>query len=121
MKSVPSKQGGFSVVLLLVVLALAVFSANIVVRMAAIKWDDYILTTILEDLAGDIKPDMREKDVLKLLDGRLEINRLNVIPKKDLRVVKKKGQLTLFWPYERRENAVSNMDIVLTFNHEYSY
>jgi len=121
MKGYSRKQGGFSVVLLLVVLALAVFSANMLVRIAAMKWDNYMLTTILEDLGKDIKSDMREKDIKKLIDGRLDINDLRFISQKDLRIVKKQGQFTLFWPYERRENTMSNIDLVMTFNHEYNY
>lgn len=121
MKGYSRKQGGFSVVVLLLVLALSVFSANMLVRIAAMKWDNYMLTTILEDLGKDITAETREKDVQKLIDSRLDINGLRFISQKDLRIVKKKGKITLFWPYERRENTMSNIDLVMTFNHEYNY
>ena len=115
------RQKGVSVIVVLMVLALTIFSANFIVRIAAMKWDNYVVTTVLADLGSDIAPNMREKDIRKLVDGRLDINNLNFISKKDLRIVKKKGQISLFWPYERREHVMMNVDIVLNFNHEYSY
>jgi hypothetical protein len=83
-------------------------------------WDDRLLVSILDDLPEVINRDSTENDVRKLLRNRLDINRLR-IPINDLVITKQKGEIKLIWPYERRDHVMSNVDIVLTFNHEYSY
>jgi hypothetical protein len=115
-----AKQTGVSFISILAFLVLLVFSLNFVVRIFGMHWDDRLLVTILDDLPGVIDRDSSVKDVRSLLNSRLDINRLR-IPTNELVITKRKGEITLIWNYERRDHVMSNVDIVLTFNHEYSY
>lgn len=119
-KNNKSKQAGASFISVLAFLALLIFSLNFLVRIFALHWDDRLLTSILDDLPQAIDQDTKERDVRELIQKRLDINRLK-IPLNQLVVTKKKGQIQLIWQYERREHVMSNVDIALTFNHEYSY
>ncbi|HCM06212.1 MAG TPA: hypothetical protein DIC30_09405 [Oceanospirillales bacterium] len=116
-----SKQGGASLIAIFAFLVLLVFSLNFLVRIFSLHWDDRILVSILDDLPQVIHPDTTTKEVRKLIGSRLDINRLRTIPINELVITKKKGQINLTWQYERREHVMSNVDITLTFNHEYSY
>lgn len=116
-----TKQAGASFISVLAFLVLLGFSLNFVVRIFSLHWDDRILTSILDDLPEVIDRDTSVKEVRKLLDNRLDINRLRSIPKDELVITKNKGQIKLIWQYERRDHVMSNVDIALTFNHEYSY
>ena len=115
-----AKQTGVSFISILALLVLLVFSLNFVVRIFGMHWDDRLLVTILDDLPEVIDPDSSVQDVRKLVDSRLDLNRLP-IPTNELVITKRKGEITLIWNYERRDHVMSNIDIVLTFNHEYSY
>jgi hypothetical protein len=115
-----ARQKGVSLISILAFLVLLGFSLNFVVRIFGMHWDDRLLVSILDDLPAVINRDSSEKDVRKLLSNRLDINRLR-IPINDLVITKHKGEIKLIWPYERRDHVMSNVDIVLTFNHEYSY
>ena len=117
----PAKQSGVSFITVLVLLGLLAFSLNFIVRIAGMHWDDRILVSILDDLPEVLDKDSNVKDVQKLIGNRLDINRMRGISLEGLVITKHKGQIKLVWPYERRENVMSNIDIVLTFNHEYSY
>ena len=117
----PAKQSGVSFITVLALLGLLAFSLNFIVRIAGMHWDDRILESILDDLPEVLNKDSSVKDVQKLINNRLNMNRLRGIPTTELVITKQKGQLKLVWLYERRENVMSNIDIVLTFNHEYSY
>ncbi len=119
-KSSKTKQAGASFISILAFLILLIFSLNFLVRIFALHWDDRLLTSILDDLPQAINQDTKERDVKSLIQKRLDINRLR-IPLNQLVVTKKKGQIQLIWQYERREHVMSNVDIALTFNHEYSY
>ena len=116
-----AKQTGASFISILAFLILLVFSLNFIVRIFGMHWDDRLLVSILDDLPEVINQDTSAKDVRKLLNSRLEINRMRMIPTDDLVITKHKGEIKLVWPYERRDHVMSNVDIVLTFNHEYSY
>jgi Domain of unknown function (DUF4845) len=116
-----SKQAGASFISILAFLVLLGFSLNFIVRIFGMHWDDRILVTILDDLPEVIDRDSSVKDVRKLLNNRLEINRMRMIPTNELVITKHKGRITLIWQYERREHVMSNVDIALTFNHEYSF
>jgi hypothetical protein len=115
-----TKQAGVSFISILAFLVLLVFSLNFIVRIFGMHWDDRLLVTILDDLPGVIDRDSSVKDVRSLLNSRLDINRLR-IPTNELVITKRKGEITLIWNYERRDHVMSNVDIVLNFNHEYSY
>ncbi len=114
-----SKQSGASFIAILAFLVLLVFSLNFVVRIVSLHWDDKIVTTILDDLPQSINRDSNVKDVRKTINSGLDINRLRVIPMNELMITKHKGQIKLVWQYERREHVMSNVDIILTFKHEY--
>tara|TARA_B110000438_G_C15162623_1_gene372434 strand:+ start:114 stop:485 length:372 start_codon:yes stop_codon:yes gene_type:complete len=116
-----TKQAGVSFISIMAFLVLLIFSLNFVVRIVGMHWDDRLLVSILDDLPEVLNRDSSVKDVRKLLNSRLEINRMRMISTEELIITKHKGEITLVWPYERREHVMSNVDIVLTFNHEYSY
>jgi hypothetical protein len=115
-----AKQTGVSFISILVFFVLLGFSLNFVVRILGMHWDDRLLVTILDDLPDVINRDSSVKDVRKLLNNRLDINRLR-IPTNELVITKYKDEIKLIWNYERRDHVMSNVDIALTFNHEYSY
>ena len=115
-----TKQVGASFISILAFLVLLGFSSNFIVRIFSMHWEDRLLVSILDDLPEVINRDSSEKDVRKLLMNRLDINRLR-IPTNELVITKHKGEIKLIWQYERRDHVMSNVDIALNFNHEYSY
>jgi hypothetical protein len=116
-----SKQVGVSLISILAFLVLLGFSLNFVVRIFGMHWDDRVLVSILDDLPEVINRETTVKDVRTLIYKRLDINGMRMIPMNELVVTKHKGEIKLIWQYERREHVMSNVDIALTFNHEYSY
>jgi hypothetical protein len=119
-QNLKSKQTGASLIAIIAFISLLIFSLNFVVRIFGMHWEDRLLVSILDDLPEVINRDSSEKDVRKLLRSRLDINRLR-IPTDELVITKHKGEIKLIWQYERREHVMSNVDIALSFNHEYSY
>jgi hypothetical protein len=116
-----SKQVGASLISILAFLVLLGFSLNFVVRIFGMHWDDRVLVSILDDLPEVINRETTVKQVRTLIYKRLDINGMRMIAMNELVVTKHKGEIKLIWQYERREHVMSNVDIALTFNHEYSY
>lgn len=120
-QSFKSKQVGASLISIFAFLVLLVFSLNFLVRIFGMHWDDRLIVSILDDLPEVINRDTTAKEVRNLLDKRLGTNHMSMIPRNELVITKHKGKIKLIWQYERREHVMSNVDIALTFNHEYSY
>ena len=116
-----TKQAGASFISILAFLVLLGFSLNFLVRIFGMHWDDRLLVSILDGLPEVITRDTSEKEVRKLINNRLDMNRLRSIPTNELVITKHKGEIKMIWQYERREHVMSNVDIALTFNHEYSF
>lgn len=116
-----TKQKGASFTSLLLIVVLLVFSLNFVVRIASMQWDDRVLVSILDDLPEGFTGTPTEAQVLKLIRNRLDMNRLRGISIDQLVIKKQKNKVDLVWEYERRDNVMWNVDILLTFKHEYSY
>ena len=116
-----TKQKGASFTSLLLIAVLLVFSLNFVVRIASMHWDDRILVSILEDLPEGFTGAPTEAQVRKLIRNRLDMNRLRGISIDQLVIKKQKSKVDLVWEYERRDNVMWNIEILLTFKHEYSY
>ncbi len=115
------QQSGVSLISILAFLVLLIFALNFLVRIFSMHWDDRILVSILDDLPEAMDANTSVKEVRNLIDKRLDINRLRAIPTNELVITKQKGQIKLIWQYERRDHVMSNVDIALSFNHEYSY
>lgn len=116
-----TKQTGASMIAIIIFLIVLIFSLNFLGRILSLHYDDFILTKSLDDLSVELNADSTERDVLRLIDDRLHMNRLRDIPKDALSIKRIKGNLELVWSYERRDHVMWNVDIVTTFNHEYSY
>lgn len=119
--SARSKQSGGSFISILAFLVLVVFALNFLVRIFSLHWDDRVLVSILDDLPEVIERDTTVKEVQKLIANRLDMNRLRAISTDELVITKHNDQIKVIWQYERRDHVMSNVDIILSFNHEYSY
>ena len=119
--SARSKQSGVSFISILAFLVLVVFALNFLVRIFSLHWDDRVLVSILDDLPEVIERDTTVKEVQKLIANRLDMNRLRAISTDELVITKHNDQIKVIWQYERRDHVMSNVDIILSFNHEYSY
>ena len=116
-----TKQTGASMIAIIIFLIAIIFSLNFLGRILSLHYDDYMLATSLEDLSSELNDNSNERDVVRLINERLDMNRLRMISKDKLSIKPRKGKLELVWTYERREHVMWNVDIVATFNHEYSY
>lgn len=115
------QQSGVSLISILAFMVLLIFALNFLVRIFSMHWDDRVLVSILDDLPEVIDANTSAKEVRNLINKRLDINRLRAIPTNELVITKQKGRIKLIWQYERRDHVMSNVDIALSFNHEYSY
>ena len=114
------KQQGLSLISVLIIVLLLTFSGLFLFKIASLQWDDYLVAQILNDLSEDIKPESTVLEVESLLNRQLNINGLN-LPLAELVIKKHRGRVAIDWRYERRRHVIWNVDIALTFNHEYSY
>ena len=113
-----SKQRGISLPVVLLIAAIGLLAIRTGMALVPMYVDDAMLQQILQKIEqnGDVDGKTTNRDIRRLLEERLEFNRLQ-IPIDALEVERTRDRITLSWPYERRDNVVANIDLVARFQH----
>ena len=113
-----SKQRGISLPVVLLIAAIGLLAIRTGMALVPMYVDDAMLQQILQKIEqnGDVDGKTTNRDIRRLLEERLEFNRLQ-IPIDTLEVERTRDRITLSWPYERRDNVVANIDLVARFQH----
>ncbi len=114
-----NKQRGLSMPSILVIVLVVIVAARVGIALFPMYFDDRMLQQVLETIEknGDIEGKSTNREIRNLLEERLRFNNLN-IPMETLEIDRARDTITLRWPYERRDNVMSNIDLVTRFQHE---
>lgn len=114
------RQQGISLIGFLLLMAVGSFVVLFVVRVAPIYFDHYLIKSTIESLNKD--PDLQSKsreEILGLLQNRWDINNIEAVKKKDVKVSRDEGNLKLQLKYEVTRNVYGNLDVVVRFDDEF--
>lgn len=114
------RQQGISLIGFLLLMAVGSFVILFVVRVAPIYFDHYLIKSTIESLNKD--PDLQSKsreEILGLLQNRWDINNIEAVKKKDVKVSREEGNLKLQLKYEVTRNVYGNLDVVVRFDDEF--
>ncbi len=114
------RQGGISLIGFLLLMAVGSFVVLFAVRVAPIYFDHYLIKSTIESLNKD--PDIQSKsreEILGLLQNRWDINNIETVKKKDVRIARDEGNLKLQLKYEVSRNVYANLDVVVRFDDEF--
>lgn len=114
------RQGGISLIGFLLLMAVGSFVVLFAVRVAPIYFDHYLIKSTIESLNKD--PDIQSKsreEILGLLQNRWDINNIETVKKKDVRITRDEGNLKLQLKYEVSRNVYANLDVVVRFDDEF--
>jgi hypothetical protein len=115
-----ARQEGISLIGFLLLMAVGSFVILFVVRVAPIYFDHYLIKSTIESLNKD--PDLQSKsreEILGLLQNRWDINNIEAVKKKDVKVSREEGNLKLQLKYEVTRNVYGNLDVVVRFDDEF--
>lgn len=118
--SVHAKQSGISLIGFLLLMAVGSFVVLFAVRVAPIYFDHYLIKSTIESLNKD--PDLQSKsreEILGLLQNRWDINNIETVKKKDVKITREEGTLKLQLKYEVSRNVYSNLDVLVRFDDEF--
>lgn len=118
-KAVPCvrRQRGMTLISFLLLLALLGFCAVVVVRVAPIYIDHYMVKSTLQSLESD--RDLRDKsreEIFDLLQRRWEINDIDEVTTGNLKLERDEGTLRLKLRYDVIRHVLGNLDVVVRFD-----
>lgn len=116
------RQRGISLIGFLLLMAVGSFVILFVVRVAPIYFDHYLIKSTIESLNKD--PNLQSKsreEILGLLQNRWDINNIETVKKKDVKLSREEGSLKLQLKYEVSRNVYANLDVVVRFDDEFVF
>jgi hypothetical protein len=116
------RERGISLIGFLLLMAVGSFVILFVVRVAPIYFDHYLIKSTIESLNKD--PNLQSKsreEILGLLQNRWDINNIETVKKKDVKLSREEGSLKLQLKYEVSRNVYANLDVVVRFDDEFVF
>ena len=114
-----SKQRGLTVISSIVIIAVAALFVTLLLRLVPIYIEGYSVYQSLESMAGDSKvATYSNRGIKKRLLKRLNINSVYSVTGDDIYISKKSGETIIEVDYEKRENVVGNLDLIVHFKKE---
>lgn len=111
------RQDGLTLIGFLFLLALLGFVTLSVVRISPIYFDHYLIQTTFESLKKD--PDLQSKtrdEILSLLQKRWDINNIENVTTKDVKITREEGSIKLHLKYDVTRNVFGNLDVLVHFD-----
>jgi len=111
------RQGGMTAIGWLLILGLIAFLTLIVLRLAPLYLEYSKVASVLESLRAQpgIGNETRS-GIISLVSRRFDVNDVNTVDPKLVKVSKDRGKMTIGIAYERREHLVGNIDVVAKFD-----
>ena len=111
------RQNGMTAIGWLLMLGLIAFFTLITLRLLPLYLEYAKVAAALESLESEPGITRKTKaDIVRLVSKRFEVNDVMNVSAKEIEVKKDKGVLTVSIDYERRENLISNIDVVAKFD-----
>lgn len=111
------RQEGMTLISFLLLLALLGFCAVVVVRVAPIYIDHYMIRSTLQSLESD--RDLRSKsreEILELLRRRWDINDIDDVTTGNVKLERDEDTLRLKLRYDVVRHVLGNLDVVVRFD-----
>jgi competence protein ComGC len=110
-------QKGMTAIGWMLVLGLIAFFTLITLRMVPLYLEFGKVASTLESLKEQPNITQQTKsDIVKIVSKRFDVNDVDNVDPKLIKISKDKGVLKVAIKYERREHLVGNVDIVATFD-----
>ncbi|MGX2031477.1 MULTISPECIES: DUF4845 domain-containing protein [Methylocaldum] len=117
MANVPSRQSGLTLIGFLFVLFLIGFFSLLVLKIGPVYLEHYKIVSSLESLKKDNDLASKTRDeILTLLQKRWEINMVERVSTKDVKIIKEGSYLKIEIAYDVAEHLFGNVDALLHFN-----
>ena len=98
------------------------FIALVATKVAPHYIDDNNMTTMLESLDQKYKGkdvyDISDREIIRTLNKYFQVNRIPGLGKDAIDIKREKRDVLLIIDYERRENFIGNLYVVMHFVHE---
>ncbi|MDF1780081.1 MAG: DUF4845 domain-containing protein [Alcanivoracaceae bacterium] len=116
-----NKMKGLSLAGWMFVLIVVVIFGVMATKMTPAYLDFNTISGVAEKVVSDSKIGLKsESEVLADIMQRLQINNIRSLPEDSLSVEKEGGNFTLTIDYEVREKLFYNVDVVMTFQREFT-
>jgi hypothetical protein len=115
----PYRQRGMSALSMLIVLLVAVFFGTCVIKLAPIYIESKTIQGAVESTVEYAKGrrNVTPAEIKSKLAKLFQVNMVDILNPKDIKVTRKDGKITVDARYEKRVDLMFNIDVVVKFDH----
>ncbi len=110
------RQGGVSILGVLMLLALLSFFLTVTIRLLPAYMEGRSVKSAIDSVAEASSPEHSLRDVTKRLSSTFNTNRIEGIKPRDVKIYRDEGKIIIDATYETRTPLFQNVDAVLMFN-----
>lgn len=120
MKTKLSRQTGMSFPALMFLLLIVVAAGTFAIKTVPAYLDYNTVDGAIESVLSDPKLGLNSVGEIRTgIQKRLQINNVEVIKAKQIRIEKSGGRVYVAFDYEVREDLIHNIDLIMDFEKEY--
>ena len=113
----PHRQQGLSTISWIVVILVAVFFGVCAVKVLPVYMEGWNVKNTMQKLVdqGDLQG-LSSGGIRSKITKMLDVNRIESLKAKDIKITRDKGMTTVDASYEKREELMYNIDVVIKFD-----
>ncbi len=111
-----NKQGGASILGILVIVALLSFFLTVVIRLLPTFMESRTIRSSLETIATSSNSAMPIGEIRKKITNTFSVNRIEALDPKAIKVYRDKGKIIIVGNYETRTKLFEGVDAVMMFD-----
>lgn len=114
-----TRQRGFTLVTWLFFIAVILFLALIAMKLFPVYMEGFSVKSSVNSLASDpAAGEGSAMDLRTMLMRRLDINDVESVTDKEIRITRESGYYIVTVEYERQQHFLANIDFLVTFSYE---
>lgn len=117
MRAVPRRQRGLTFISFAILMMVLGFFMLLLVRIGPVYLNHYKVRTSLESLKSDKELVVRTREeIVKALERRWDINMVDSVTTKDVKITRDNGKLRVQVAYEVARHIMGNVDVLVYFD-----
>lgn len=111
------RQQGLSSIAILVIILVVVFFATCAAKVGPVYMESFTVKRAVENVVDQFKGKAVDPGQIKdKLSRQFQVNRVEALNFRDIKVTREKGKVTLDATYEKRVHLMFNIDVVVKFD-----
>ena len=111
------RQQGLSAISILIIILVAVFFGTCAIKLTPAYMESFTVKDAVQEAVRQAKTEsMNNAQIRSAISKQFQVNMVEVINPRDIKITRKNGRTTINASYEKRVPLMFNIDVILKFD-----